>query len=296
MAINTNNSIPSNIRETLMKPGDAEGSVFFNKRTYNKTFNETYGNVLTSMHTLHNKTRVCVSDTHGKSGFSAFGQILSNIWHNFKALFQSDGEARTALTNAVQDLEKFSKYGKIDTITKDDKAQLQALLSQIKNVKKEWIENWQTTGALTKVQQNYVILAKQAESTKDTFENHINNLRTKLQNYKTENDLSDDAFNKEMSNSKSDIGKVWHEYQLLKDGKPLEKFTLRVLQANPSDKKAIEALKKDYEVLKDSKCGNCTGKRQWDSAFGSVFFAEGKTGAPTLADRLETALQKIAKT
>ena len=99
-----------------------------------------------------------------------------------------------------------------------------------------------------------------------------------------------------MSNSKSDIGKVWHEYQLLKDGKPLEKFTLRVLQANPSDKKAIEALKKDYEVLKDSKCGNCTGKRQWDSAFGSVFFAEGKTGAPTLADRLETALQKIAKT
>ena len=110
MSIDASSSlIPNNIRGTL---NSQQQGVFplGRKAVVPKTLSEAHENVLSSMKSLSAARYVKVGDTHGKSGFSALGQILSNIGHNIRALFKG-GESKDceALGEAVCKLEQFAK-------------------------------------------------------------------------------------------------------------------------------------------------------------------------------------------
>ena len=301
MSIDTShNIIPSNIGGTLNQKSQA---VFLRGKNavVPQNFAEAHGNVLSSMESLSATRYVKVGDTHGKSGFSALGQILSNIGHNIKALFSGNGSAERAnLEKSVNDLELFAKKKGI-SLKGDDIKKLQQLYSAVKSAKEEHVQqdnDWNNikSGAEAVYNANKDVIEKHTKALK----NKIDAYRQKYTNYGTfeefARNISDLPLGVEAEIA--EIKSLYKAYQFLQ-GNPFEKLALRAFTIVPGDIEAAKALCKDLQVLKDlakiappdASYFNTT----IDSRINDLQSSKPNVSSLSLADRLETALQMIFK-
>lgn len=344
MSIDTShNSIPSNIRETLNQ--DNQTVLLRNQSVAPKNFNEAHGNVLSSMKSLSATRYVKVGDTHGKSGFAALGQILSNIGHNIKALFAGDGSTECKnLDKSICDLEAFAnkcakkkksllssnpderkpielskveQEKKLLSLLKDDKYKeygeiilmpaeqenLENLYNQVRNAKMEHLKALEIKNGLAKNERDFLNLATRTDSKcKSVIENSLKTLKNEAKtllkkhcgNINIENFEQMFLENPKDKNYK-EIASKYHAIKFLESGKPFETFAREALLTASGDKEAIETLQATYENLSSFVAKSISEERVLHEFVVSDLPKKANATPTTLADRLETALQKIAK-
>ena len=289
--------IPSNIQGTL---NQGSGTVCFMRRQSKfaqETFTEAHGNVLSSMKALSATRYVKVGDTHGKSGFSALGQILSNIGHNLKALFAGNGSAECDnLQKSVNDLQLFAKKEHI-SLKEDDVKNLQQLYSAVKSAKEEHVQqgnDWNDikNGAEAMYNANKAVIEKRAEELKK----QIDAYREEHINYATFEEFARNISDPSLGVD-DETKELYESYQFLQ-GNPFEKLALRAFTIVPGDTKSTKALCKDLEVLRKLAQTDSVNASYFNTTINSRI-AQLQSSNPdvsslSLADRLERALQTIA--
>ena len=292
------NIIPSNIRETLNQGSEFVSSTRGKSTVAPKTLAEAHGNVLSSMQSLSATRYVNVGDTHGKSGFSALSQILSNIGHNIKALFAGNGSAeRASMEQSVNALAEFAKKKNIN-LNGDDVKNLQQLYSAVKSAKEEHVQqgnNWNNIkgGEEAIYNANKAVIEEHAEALK----NKIDTCRQKNTNYKTFEEFARNISDPLLMVD-DETKKLYEAYQFLQ-GNPFEKLALRAFTIVPGNTKSTEALRKDLEVLRDlAKIAPADASyfnTTIDSRINDLQSSKPNVSSLSLADRLETALRTIAE-
>lgn len=312
------NIIPGNIRETLTTEG--MNTVFLGKSKTNsvESFSNVHGEVLSSMKSLSAKRYVKVGDTHGKSGFSALGQILSNIGHNIRVLFKG-GESKDckALENVVNDLETFAEDNKVAPQEKEE--DLKRLYKAVKSAKYEHIKDNRDNNDFLLLQ----LAEEMDEERKGLIGQTFDELKAGI--LKNQKNYNKDALAKSMEeknfdldrfvenyggNFKKDFGenfvKMYNDYCFLKNTS-FKDLALRTLSAVPGDKETLWAIHEDYVRLTNLVLGGNvidSFKGIINARLASEFEYYGPNMEKpklefdpkpnTLADRIEVALKKIA--
>lgn len=307
MIIDTShNIIPGNVRETLTSEGVRSVTLGKKGRANNnvtlaisgKSFSDVHGAVLSNIKSLSAKRYVRVGDTHGKSGFSALGQILSNIGHNIRALFAgNDSAERDALEASVKNLgafaEKLAKNKDDISLNSADVDNLKQLYEAVRQAKEERVKQGNDWENIRDGVENAFNLCKNSivESIDDLKAKFFSKLTDSEINEKIRRDISDPTINDETK-------KAYKKYLLLSSENPFETLVLMVFTTVPGDTKAMEALNEDWKTLQaldEQLLPEVPGFKDMINAYITQLESLKLNASLPLADRLETALRVIAE-
>ncbi|MBR1843486.1 MAG: hypothetical protein IJ793_01250, partial [Opitutales bacterium] len=289
--------------------------------------------VLSSMKSLSATRYVKVGDTHGKSGFSALGQILSNIGHNIKVLFAGNGSAdRANLEKSVSALAEFAKNGNKADLP--DKQGLEQLYQAVKSTKYEHIK--ENSG-----NRQFFCLAKEMDGVRNNVtEALFNYLKREILNKEQGNNVLLKSINNKEFNLDTyvhgrggdlkekfgeDFTKMYENYCFIRKTS-FEDLALRTFSAVPGDKETLWAAYKNYVKLTNLVEEGGNARNAFMNSMNSRFYDEKlekemmkfknkplelKNGElkfenedlspvsdpkpKTLADRIEVSLKMIAK-